>query len=201
MFDMDLDGFIDHWLANEPTATDIDEANRYWEVSQSFNLEKYRRQEQVLQYCFNANVELPLEPLTLMRVVLLNRFYSTTVYAIQDLATHVCEIERETPSFRQMGRRVELVNRIRYWNHNGDERDVYCFATKYCSFRCPEVFPIYDSLSARALMFFNIRYHYVDCTLHSLTGGRSYSEFCNVYDITISLLTISYGSLGRKLKA
>jgi hypothetical protein len=87
----------------------------------------------------------------LLKVVALNRLYSTNVYAVYEMADHISSqgamidrgLEAGDPS---------VVDLIAKFSHNGVARNHFSFATKYCSFHAPDKYPIYDSNVYRTLM-------------------------------------------------
>jgi hypothetical protein len=78
----------------------------------------------------------------LLKVVALNRLYSTQIFAVLDLAQHIraLEIDRDLA----LGS-PEIVDRIARITINGKERNNYSFATKYCSWHNQPSYPIWDS--------------------------------------------------------
>jgi hypothetical protein len=111
--------------------------------------EIYGFPEKAVNEVFNKfkNTKDPVE--ILIKVVVLNSLYSTSIYNTQRLAKSIFEIK----NFQILSNNdsLELINKIRKGhkiinNKTGRERDLYSFATKYCSFHNPEKYPIYDNI-------------------------------------------------------
>ena len=92
---------------------------------------------------FPENSDLPE---VLLKVVSLNRLYSTQILAVSDMANHICR------NGAQIDRRIaagdpEVVEEVGnvIIQATGKTRYNYSFATKYCSWHNPEAYPIWDS--------------------------------------------------------
>lgn len=75
------------------------------------------------------------------KVSLLNLWYYTQIYATFDLAKHICKLGIDDDLRRGS---LDVVGRIAWMAINGNMRNNYSFASKYCSFHFPDVYPIYD---------------------------------------------------------
>jgi len=84
----------------------------------------------------------------LTKVVLLNELYHTNVFAVVEMARHICAIAIDAPL--ALGS-AAVVDRIAALTVSGANRRHYSFATKYCSWHYPEKYPIYDNLVERLL--------------------------------------------------
>jgi hypothetical protein len=78
----------------------------------------------------------------LLKVVAINSLYATNIYAIYDVAKRICELQVD--SLLAQGS-LELVNEIALVQVRGKVRRNYSFASKYCSWHAPHIYPIYDS--------------------------------------------------------
>jgi len=102
--------------------------------------------ERALRWLFDtfpANVE-PRQ--VLIKVVALNSLYHTNIFAVTEMAKHICS--RGIDRALAVGDPA-VVDRIAKFPFTGDRH--YSFATKYCSWHQPERFPIYDNLVERLL--------------------------------------------------
>ncbi|MCI0618461.1 hypothetical protein L0244_36245 [bacterium] len=92
----------------------------------------------------------------LIKIYALNDAYKVGIFWPIEVAKH---IKKEKIDAGLSKGELEIVNRIRIGHGvktpNGNERDFYSFATKYCSFHNPDIYPIYDSNVARALKYFS----------------------------------------------
>ena len=80
--------------------------------------------------------------LVLLKVVALNRLYSTQVYAVVELAEHI--VAKAIDPLLQQGKEA-AVDAVAHFAHQGKTRRLYSFASKYCSWHRPETYPILDS--------------------------------------------------------
>jgi hypothetical protein len=80
----------------------------------------------------------------LLKVAALNSLYATNIFAVFQVAKHIHSLEIDPRLTAQDRTLVEDIA----WVHisANKKRRNYSFATKYCSWHCPEVYPIYDSL-------------------------------------------------------
>jgi hypothetical protein len=79
----------------------------------------------------------------LLKVAAINGLYSTNIYAIYRVSQHICALHIDS---RLRERDPSLVKEIACVQvREGVERYNYSFATKYCSWHFPELYPIYDS--------------------------------------------------------
>lgn len=82
----------------------------------------------------------------LLKVVTLNRLYSTSVYAVHDAANHICSRAEEVDAALTAGS-PEIVDTLAALtlSASGKRRNIYSFASKYCSWHRPDKYPIWDS--------------------------------------------------------
>lgn len=78
----------------------------------------------------------------LIKATLVDRLYSTNVYAVFDMARHITDLEIDG---RLDVGDPNLVEDIALLKREGATRRHYSFATKYCSFSRPDAFHIYDT--------------------------------------------------------
>lgn len=86
----------------------------------------------------------------LLKVIAVNALYRTSIYAVEEVAL---EIQRNVPCLDQALRQgqVEVVEKLALVNLGGKTRNLYSFASKFCSWHQPTLFPIYDSRVERYL--------------------------------------------------
>ncbi len=85
-----------------------------------------------------------------VKVSALNGLYATSIYGVVQMARHIVSLNIDDPL--SSGRAdPDLVERIARLEQKGKVRRNYSFATKYCSFHRPDVYPIYDSLVVEIL--------------------------------------------------
>lgn len=116
-------------------------------------LENYTLQERALNKLFfqtyphNTEIED-----VLVKVSVLNDFYSTQIFSVYPVAKHILNLHIDE---RLAAGDVTLVNEITSVTmESGVEKHFYSFATKYCSHHQPEKYAIFDSYVEKVLKYF-----------------------------------------------
>lgn len=116
------------------------------------SLEDYHLQEDALDRLFftlcpeNTNV-LDI----LLKVSVLNDFYSTNIFKVYPVAKHILSLHIDE---RLQRGDVTLVDDIKEVTIGGKTLNFFSFATKYCSHHRPLDYPIYDSYVDEVLRYF-----------------------------------------------
>jgi hypothetical protein len=84
----------------------------------------------------------------LLKATTINSLYATNIYAIFQVARHICSLNID-PKLAQGS--LDVVDEIARITLKGKQKRNYSFATKYCSWHRPEVYPIFDSYVERLL--------------------------------------------------
>lgn len=77
----------------------------------------------------------------LLKVAALNSLYHTNVFAVDKMAKHIFGLLIDS---KLENCSIDVVNEIAFLEIDGKTRRHYSFATKYCSWHKPEIYPIYD---------------------------------------------------------
>ena len=82
----------------------------------------------------------------LLKVVALNRLYSTNIFAVHDMARHIHKLAQEVDAALRTGA-PEIVGKIAtvIISATGKTRRSYSFASKFCSWHNRDSYPIWDS--------------------------------------------------------
>lgn len=121
-------------------------------LSQWDSLEDYHLQEDALDRLFftlcpdNKNISD-----ILLKVSVLNDFYSTNIFKVYPVAKHILALHIDE---RLPRGDVTLVDDIKDVNISGKTLSFYSFATKYCSHHKPLDYPIYDSYVDEVLRYY-----------------------------------------------
>ncbi len=110
--------------------------------SKLFENEGYGITDQAITKLFRL---FPLNALLdeiLIKVASINDLYSTNIYAVHDVASHIWHLDIDS-ELKQGS--LNVVDKIAKVKINGKIRRNYSFASKYCSFHRPDIYPIYDS--------------------------------------------------------
>jgi len=92
----------------------------------------------------------------LLKVVVLNRLYSTQIFNVYVAADHIYKKNEAIDAAMTAGL-SEVVDDIAWMTHptSGKRRRNYSFATKFCSWHNPEFYPVYDSRVDQYLWMLN----------------------------------------------
>ncbi len=110
----------------------------------------------------------------LLKAAALNALYSTNVYALLALTRHILALEVDVDLDSS---NLTVVERLADFTAQGKRRYIYSFATKYCSWHRPAVYPIYDSVVAQMLVKFRRSDNFSSFTVEEL---RRYPRFVDV---------------------
>jgi hypothetical protein len=85
-----------------------------------------------------------------VKTAALNGLYATNIFGVIQVARHIVSLDIDAAL---VGDAVDpdLIEKIAKVAIGGKKRRNYSFATKYCSFHRPDLYPIYDSLVAGVL--------------------------------------------------
>ena len=95
----------------------------------------------------------------LLKVVALNSLYITNIYATSDVADNIFRRDIDRKLDQQS---LDLVNEIATVTIKGKLRRNYSFASKYCAWHLPEIYPIYDSYVDALLWAYQKEYKFSD---------------------------------------
>ena len=131
-----------------PSVQEVEKYQKEWE-----SLNDYKAREEALDKLFGeyAKRNKDLSDI-LIKVSALNDFYSTNIYSVYDVATHIAEV-KDLDKRLQAGD-ISLVDEIKRVDFNGKTWNFYSFASKYCSHHNPTAFPIYDIYVGKVLAYF-----------------------------------------------
>lgn len=87
----------------------------------------------------------------LLKATAINSLYATNIYAIFQVAQHICSLNID-PKLAQGS--LDVIDEIAVITLKGKKKRNYSFATKYCSWHRPDVYPIFDSYVERLLWAF-----------------------------------------------
>jgi hypothetical protein len=159
----------------KPTPTLITEYLERWNTSEK--MQNYRLQEESLRLLFK---ELCPENKTiehiLLKVSVLNDFYSTNIFDTYTVAKHILSHCIDT---HLHNRNCDIVNVIAATSINGKAKNFYSFASKYCSHHNPEAFPIYDSFVDKMLQYYRKKDRFCSFNQDDL---KTYSKFRDIIE-------------------
>ena len=147
-------------------------------------MKSYSIQEELLQFLVKKFPDHKTKDAVEVKVKLLNLFYSTGIQATNAMADNIVNI-KEIDS-RLMKGDISLIKEIATLNLKENTRYNYSFATKYCAYHQPELYPIYDSIVAETLTSF---FEKGLLPKYKLTSKRSVGD-----------KTLTKGEFAKKLK-
>lgn len=130
----------------------------------------------------------------LVKVSCLNDFYSTNIRDTYSVAKVIYQLNIDT---RLQNGDLTLVDDIAAETEKNckSARREYSFASKYCSFHRPDVYPIFDSRNEEIL-----RYYRKDISINPFTLRKSYKDYVkiiNKYKEIFGLECFSYKEIDR----
>ena len=153
-----------------PTKNEVEKYLKKWN-----SLENYVLQENSLDklffYTYPKNEDIND---ILIKASALNDFYSTNIFSIFPIAIHIhkLNIDQRLSTFDPT-----LVNDIANITIKGKKKNLYSFASKYCSHHFPNEYPIYDSFVEKILMCFSKKDNFASFKKIDL---KDYQKFKNI---------------------
>jgi hypothetical protein len=168
-------------LPEKPTSLILNEYLGKWHT-----LENYMLQENALNLLFTklCPSNTVIENI-LLKVCTLNDFYSTMIFDTYTVAKHLlhCDIDKGLNEGD-----INLVDKIKPIMISGKQRNLYSFASKYCSHHKPEVYPIYDSYVEKMLWYFKNKHFFSEFKKYELKDYRNFlrviQDFRSFYNLT-----------------
>ncbi len=99
------------------------------------------------------------ESAVLLKATTINSLYATSIYAIFQVAHHICALNIDSELTQGS---LTVVDKIATITLRGKIKRNYSFATKYCSWHRPDIYPIYDSFVAQLLWAYRQRDHFAE---------------------------------------
>ncbi|NJN84464.1 MAG: hypothetical protein HC802_20745 [Caldilineaceae bacterium] len=128
---------------------------------------------------------------------MLNALYKTNIYAIRAVAQHIRALQVDESLAAQDLAIVEKIARVEF---NGKRRRNYSFATKYCAWHRPELYPIYDRNVDYLLWGYHCQEQFADFDRRDMWSD--YAAFVRIYDAFrshFSLEAYSYRQIDKFL--
>lgn len=127
--------------------------------------ENYQAQEKLITKIFGEYREKGGEQFVLLKVCVLDSFYSTNLrtFGVYNVAKYIAELERKKEIHKRICQASkdnhkeleEIINTIAEQSKDNKTTKLYSFATKYCFHHNQDAFVIYDSFVSKVLRFFN----------------------------------------------
>lgn len=160
-------------------------------------LEKYCAQEEALKKLFfeYAPYNQSLQDI-LLKATVLNDFYSTNIFSIYEVAKHIHSLKIDE-RLRQGD--PEVVTEIKEVEIKGKRKNIYSFATKYCSHHNPHDYPIYDYYVQHVITYFGNRDGFSKFRSEDLKDYKKFKEILNQFMGFYGLEEYSFKEIDRYL--
>jgi hypothetical protein len=136
------------------------------------------------------------ESAVLLKATTINSLYATNIYAIFQVAQHICSMNID-PKLAQGS--LEVVDEIATITLKGKRKRNYSFATKYCSWHRPEIYPIFDSYVERLLWAYRQQDHFADYKRGETWHYPRYVEIIEQFRTHYGLNRFSFKELDKFL--
>lgn len=154
-----------------PPQTEIGEFLKQWTT-----LEKETAQENSLKKLFSETyTQNDTLDEVLVKVRSLDDFYGTNISSPITIAKHIVSQDIDGALAKGSVRIVNVIANVRM--DNGENRNFYSFATKYCSHHNPSEYPIYDSSVEKILVYFRNKDKFYDFSRQNL---KEYPLYKNI---------------------
>lgn len=148
---------------------------------------KYKEQERVTKTFFKNNPEHDVLEKVLIKVAILNDFYSTRIFNVFKVAKHIVKVNGDmdiTKTLSSENTNADLIKKLAEIDLKGKEKNFFSFATKYCALHLDDTkdtYPIYDSYIYEMLRAFNDNYqNFGDLSNKKLRGD--YTAFKGILE-------------------
>lgn len=109
------------------------------------------------------------------KVCAVNDFYGTNIFSPPTVAKHIVALDVDALLAAGDAGIVNAIAHVRIGN--GESRDFYSFATKYCNHHNPTAYPIYDSFIEKMLVYFRNKDKFCEFSRKNL---KEYSLYKNI---------------------
>lgn len=179
-------------ILTENKKKNIEIVQRYLKSWLSCRNGKMREQEYALRFLFEKYPQNNDLQTILLKVSVLNDFYSTRVRDTHAVAKVIYEMDIDKKL--KIGD-VKLVKEIiKKTSESKDNRDEYSFASKYCSFHNSDCFPIFDSRNEIVLTYYKDK---INTDNFNIEDYQQYIKIFDAYKSAFHLQNFSYKEIDR----
>ena len=132
----------------------------------------------------------------------MNNKFITNIFKIHTVAKHIfdCNIDQELSAGN-----IDLVEKIATVKMKYKTRNFYSFASKYCAFHKPDIYPMYDSYVEKMLWHFKKLDKFYDFKRDELRNYqvfmdviKRFSKFYNLQEFTLKEIDMYLWLAGKK---
>jgi hypothetical protein len=167
---------------------------KYLTALKTYRDSKMFNQEKALSELFKNYLSNTSLQNVLLKVSCLNDFYSTGIIDTYSVAKTIFDLDVDS---KLAAGDLSLVNKISSETKEKCEskRREYSFASKFCSFQKPEIYPIYDSRNEIILNYYKNEIKIVSNKIES--DYCEYVKVINEYKTVFALDSFSYKEIDR----
>lgn len=163
-----------------PCEAEVEKYLRKWKTLGNYVLQEKAIVEIFAQRPRNQAIED-----VLIKVCLLNDFYSTNILDTFKVAKHILNLDIDK---RLKAGDLDLINDIAIVTmKNGKSRNFYSFSSKYCAHHQADVYAIFDSFVQKDLLYFAKKDKFCEFKRNDLKNYKEFSrilqEFIKFYDL------------------
>lgn len=153
-----------------PSSNEVEKYLNNWNTLENYVLQE-NSLKKLFQITYKENINMDD---VLIKVCVLNDFYSTNIYSPFKVAKHILNLNIDK---RLINNDLTLVNEIEEVRMDDNKIiHFYSFATKYCSHHKPLIYPIYDDYVKKFLEYINSVERFYDRVL-------DFKNYINYVDI------------------
>ena len=156
-----------------PCPDQVERYLRAWDELENYHLQENALDKLFFKLC-PENTEMSD---ILLKVAVLNEFYSTNIFSVYSVAKHILSLNIDA---RLDSGDVTLVQDLQKVTINGVEKNFYSFSTKYCSHHKPLDYPIYDSYVEKVLCYFRDRDKFSNFKKCELKNYEKFKEILGI---------------------
>ncbi len=134
----------------------------------------------------------------ILKASTINSLYHTNIFDIHKVAQHIVELQID-PQLESGS--PELIDEIAYVTLNGKKKRFYSFATKYCSFHRPEIYPIFDGTAEWLINSYQKSDHFGAFSPSDLHDYPHYKEIIKSFRAHYGLTEFTFRQLDNFLWA
>ncbi|MDR0527856.1 MAG: hypothetical protein LBG79_08620 [Spirochaetaceae bacterium] len=130
----------------------------------------------------------------LIKAAALNSIYSTNIFKISTVAEHIVKLSID--KYLAAGD-ISVVNKLAQVDYNGKIINFFSFATKYCNFHKPEIYPIFDQYVGKTLWHWLKVDNYYKCSRNELRDYNVFFEVISSFRSFYKLEELSFKKLDQ----
>jgi hypothetical protein len=132
----------------------------------------------------------------LIKVAGLNSLYSTNIYAVIKVALHILDLDIDAKLHQGD---LRLIDDVAWLTIGNKRRRNYSFASKYCHWHQPQLYPIYDSYVERLLWEYHKIYGFMEFKRTELQQYSCYKEAIEAFRKFFNLEKFGFKELDKFL--